>query len=48
VRDRAGLPQRELVDTAGFKERSYAKLAEACREHLDMDAIMRLMKEKIY
>ncbi len=48
VRERAGLPKREMVDTEGNKERSFAKLADACRKYLDMDAILRLMNQKVY
>ncbi len=48
VRRKAGYIERELVDTAGNKERSFEKLAEACRKHLDIDAILKLMETKIY
>jgi cobyric acid synthase len=48
VREIAGHPKRELVDTAANKERSFKKLAEACKEHLDMDAILKLLETKIY
>jgi adenosylcobyric acid synthase len=48
VREKVGLPQRELVDTAGIKERSFQKLADACRKHLDIDQILKMMEHPVY
>lgn len=47
VRLKAGLKERDLIDTAGNKERSFKKLAEACRQYLDMDAILKLLETKV-
>ena len=47
VRKKAGFPSRGSVDTAGMKELSFDKLAEACREHLDIDAILKMMKHPV-
>ncbi|MGD1060837.1 MAG: cobyric acid synthase [Methanomassiliicoccales archaeon] len=47
VRAKAGPPQRELVDTQGAKERSFDRLADACRKNLDIDAILRMMEQPI-
>ncbi|MDO4542704.1 MAG: cobyric acid synthase [Bacillota bacterium] len=45
IRRRKGLPEREMVDTIAYKESQYKKLAEAAKEHLDMDYIMKLVQE---
>jgi len=47
VRGKAELPLREQVDTAGIKELSFKKLAEACRKHLDINAILKMMEHPI-
>jgi cobyric acid synthase len=47
VRERAGLPAREQVNTREEKERSFDLLADACRKHLDIDAIMKMMNEPV-
>ena len=47
VRDKAGLPPRAPVDTAGMKELSFEKLADACRKNLDIDAILKMMENPI-
>jgi adenosylcobyric acid synthase len=43
VRPKAGLPQRDQVETYESKERSFDRLAEECRKHLDIDAILKMM-----
>ena len=43
VREHAGFPLMQMVDTTDIKEQSFDRLAEACKEHLDMDAIVKLM-----
>jgi len=48
VRQRAGLPPREQVNTYETKERSFEKLAEACRKHLDIDAILKMMNDSVF
>lgn len=47
VREKAELPLHELVDTAGIKELSFEKLADACRKHLDISAILKMMENPI-
>jgi adenosylcobyric acid synthase len=47
VREKAGLPLRKRVNTTEVKERSFAKLAEACKKHLDMDAILKMMNHPV-
>jgi adenosylcobyric acid synthase len=47
VREHAGVPLKERVDTGDIKEQSFDKLAEACKEHLDMDAIVKLMNQPV-
>ncbi len=47
VRERAGLPSREQVNTREEKERSFDRLADACRKHLDIDAILKMMNEPV-
>ena len=48
VREKAGLPLQECVDTTETKERSFVRLAEACKEHLDMEAILKMMEQPVY
>ena len=48
VRKKAGLPQRGQVSTYEIKERSFERLADACREHLDIDAILKMMNAPVY
>jgi adenosylcobyric acid synthase len=47
VREKAGLRPREMVDTREMKERSFDALAQACREHLDVKAILSMMERPI-
>lgn len=47
VREKAGLPLQDRVDTAAFKERSYDQLADACKKYLDIDKILRLMNQPL-
>ena len=47
VREKAGLPLRDKVDTTEVKERSFAKLAGACKKYLDMDAILKMMNHPV-
>ncbi len=48
VRDKAGLPLRPRVDTADIKEQSFDRLAEACKKHLDMDALVKIMNHPVF
>ncbi len=47
VRQRAGLPQKEQVSTHEAKERSFERLAEACKTHFNIDAILKMMNNPI-
>lgn len=47
VRKKAGFPLRETVSTAEIKEFSFNKLADACRKHLDIDTILKMMEQSI-
>ena len=47
VREKAGLPLRDSVDTTDIKEWSFDKLAEACKKHLDMNAIVKIINNPV-
>lgn len=47
VREQAGFAPREMVDTSARKEESFARLADACRKYLDVDAILKMMEMDI-
>jgi len=47
VREYAGFPLRPEVDTTRIKEQSFDKLAEACKKHLNMDALLQMMNHPI-
>jgi adenosylcobyric acid synthase len=48
VRQEVGLPLRDQVDTYESKERSFDRLAEECRKHLDIEAILKMMNSPVY
>jgi adenosylcobyric acid synthase len=47
VRERAGLPSRDQISTYETKEASFDRLAEACRKHMDIDAILTMMNHPV-
>lgn len=48
VRTRAGRSLKEMVNTHEAKEHSFDKLADACRKHLDVDAIVRMIESPVF
>jgi adenosylcobyric acid synthase len=45
IRKNQGFEVKEPVDTLNIKEKSFKKLAEICRENLDMDYLFQLVEK---